>query len=640
MGTPPDTYSRIMHAIPDILRNLSQLYVSGRGSAAPSSSGTLANNTLIGLNLRGLDNSTSGFSRIPSIDNRDMKSVTGVRPALKPFVIGFIPPDILPTFVPVERNNATITTTGTSDTGSSGPIPSVEPVTLNLVPDTAGVKPAQGLSDPVYRKMADVAKNLGCSPMDVLYVLYSESRLNPGAVNYAKGADGKPDHDRPQALGMFQLTKGSAPYAGISKEQWKDFDKLPAETQLDHFQQFIKSTHSGPYNSIVQFKIANFAPSKARKAGDPNAVLYPKYRSNGKISNKWYQNSGLNPDGDITVGNVAAKVSKDLQSPEFLSQLARMKSVIGEELAIARPNGSTPSGDISVASSFIGVTDGGGSETAAAAIMATGNMNSPDPEDPLSITGRNISFSDKRSDVVDKQIKELWAQIDVANSTPSLLMLINPQEFTRNYEHQVDSPKGRRGPIVQMWLEKPLSISGKGVTAAQYAFGPTDPSSKIDYPSQGGGLTSLHRVHSLSYTNLMSLVLTYRNNGHLFTQAVTGDSQNWGIPVISMSIFIYYDGHIYIGSFDDFSVTDDAEKPFNLSYSWKFTARYEFDVTGIGDQINFLANGGPFDANAFPNALSEAVKVDQGSSVPSESSGPQSTNFPTIHLNRAPTGVT
>lgn len=212
--------------------------------------------------------------------------------------------------------------------------------------------------------------------------------------------------------------------------------------------------------------------------------------------------------------------------------------------------------------------------------MMTGNISSPEPDDPLLLVGRNLVLSDKRRDVVNKQLEELNNQIDAANSISSLLMLVNPQDFTRSYEHQIDTPKGRRGQIVHMWLEKPLSISGKGTTAAQYAFS----------PDGGGGLTNVHRVHSLSYANLMSLVMTYRNNGHLFTQAVTGDDQNFGIPVISMSVYIYYDGHIYIGSFDDFSITDDAEKPYSLSYSWKFTARYYFDVLSGDQTLSGLVN--------------------------------------------------
>ena len=150
--------------------------------------------------------------------------------------------------------------------------------------------------------------------------------------------------------------------------------------------------------------------------------------------------------------------------------------------------------------------------------------------------------------------------------------MINPREFTRSYEHTIDSVKARRGHIVHHWLEKPLSISSSGVSALQFAVN----------ASGNGGITHQNRVQSLSYRNLLSLITIYRNNGHIYTTGL-GDSLNSGIPIVSNSIFVYYDGHVYIGSFDDFSVTDSADKPFNMAYSWKFTARYDIDVSGVGD---------------------------------------------------------
>lgn len=301
-----------------------------------------------------------------------------------------------------------------------------------------------------------------------------------------------------------------------------------------------------------------------------------------------------------------------------------MESVVGHDVAVAKPSGSRPKTEtISTASSSEAP-----SSSPNASVMMSGNISSTDPVDELSITGRNIVVSDKRQDVVSKQLNELKNQIDSANRIPSLLMLINPSEFTRNYEHQVDYPKGRRGQITHMWLEKPLAISCKGVTAAQYAFGP-----------KGGGLTHMHRLHSLSYANLMSLVMMYRNNGHLYTQAITGDQHNWGIPVISMSVFIYYDSHIYIGSFDDFSVSDDAEKPFNLSYAWKFTSRYDFEVTEINDQVVSATTGINFNSGVFPRKLSISKAIDEGKAVPSEEPGPDPTSFPVVLQSEAPTGV-
>jgi hypothetical protein len=116
-----------------------------------------------------------------------------------------------------------------------------------------------------------------------------------------------------------------------------------------------------------------------------------------------------------------------------------------------------------------------------------------------------------------------------------------------------------------MWLEQPIKISGSGTTAVQYAF---------DLQSGGGGITNVNRVFSLSYQNLMSLSAFYRNNGWIYT-GETYDASNVGVPTLACSIFIYYDGHIYIGSFDSFKIEEGVEAPFTMNYSFEFTARYD-----------------------------------------------------------------
>jgi len=195
-------------------------------------------------------------------------------------------------------------------------------------------------------------------------------------------------------------------------------------------------------------------------------------------------------------------------------------------------------------------------------------LTTENASDPNINFGRNLRESDKRKPVVDAQIQALRRQLELFQAIPPLALLLNPREFTKNYEKSVDDGnKGRQKNIVHLWLEKPLSISGKGVTAAQYVL-------NID---GSGGLNHHNRIHSISYQNLMSLVLTYRNNGIAFTGSESSD-YNQGIPSIPMSLFIYYDQHMYIGSFDSFEITDSGDKPHNLEYSFKFTTRYDFPV--------------------------------------------------------------
>jgi len=202
-------------------------------------------------------------------------------------------------------------------------------------------------------------------------------------------------------------------------------------------------------------------------------------------------------------------------------------------------------------------------------IMGSAEVTNVEASDPLSSTGRNLrQIQDERQRAAQVQVQYIQRQINAVSSTPPLLWLIPPSEFNRSYEQNIDSPKGRRGHIVHTWLQQPLIISAKGKTAAQYIFN-----------VQGyGGITAENRIHSLSYRNLMSLVRMYKNNGYIYSgEGVFGES-NDGIPLYAMSLWLYHDGRIYIGSFSDFSISDSASSPYNIDYSFKFDVRYEVDV--------------------------------------------------------------
>ncbi len=193
--------------------------------------------------------------------------------------------------------------------------------------------------------------------------------------------------------------------------------------------------------------------------------------------------------------------------------------------------------------------------------------------------GRDISPSDARQEIAQKQINSLIQQIGAFRNTPPLLMLINPRSVNRSYERTVDSgTKGRQGPIVNMWTERPGVFSSRGVTAAHYALN----------GSGQGGLTQSNRIYSLSYLNLLSLVRLYRNNAVIFSGNDAADSGSLGVPIGTMSLYIYYDEKMYIGSFDSFSVEDTVDNPYNFPYTFDFTVRYEIDTKQV-NELNIRA---------------------------------------------------
>lgn len=209
-------------------------------------------------------------------------------------------------------------------------------------------------------------------------------------------------------------------------------------------------------------------------------------------------------------------------------------------------------------------------------LMSTGSVTSLETDSAGDKVGKLVEYDPSRDNVVRQQTKALRDQISIIQNTPGLLMLVNPSNFTRSHENSVDnSIKGRKGNITHIWFEKPISINGSGVTAGQYVIS----------PDGGGGITNELRIYSASYQNLLSLFAIYKTNGIIFSGAESGAES--GIRQLGYSVFIYYDNHIYVGSFDSFEIQDSGSKPHNMSYNFKFNVRYDFDVGNDGRFTDF-----------------------------------------------------
>lgn len=184
------------------------------------------------------------------------------------------------------------------------------------------------------------------------------------------------------------------------------------------------------------------------------------------------------------------------------------------------------------------------------------------------VEGRRLTedtFAEHKEDLEKNRALEtsesyIRDQAELMLDLPPLFMYINPSEFSVSYEHVVSETKTREHHVIEHWgLEQP-EISGSGEIGAFY----------IDDNEGGGGLTQTHRAHSAAYRSFMNLFMIYRNNGYLYGP----DEQ---ISLVG-SVRMFYDGTIYIGSFDDFSVSESEEKPFSIEYDFSFTVRYQKDI--------------------------------------------------------------
>ena len=175
-----------------------------------------------------------------------------------------------------------------------------------------------------------------------------------------------------------------------------------------------------------------------------------------------------------------------------------------------------------------------------------------------------------------------------------LTMLVNPKDLKFTMSKVNSSEFSRRGWITEQWGDNLDSISCSGVSGGFY--------------TQEYGLTRKFMHNSANYQYLMSLFLIFQNNGVEFTNAfniqtfaaknqvdpkalrssiqentpaqepsISAEvaSRTYPRPHTIGHILLTFDNYNFFGSFKDFSITEGAEDPFQLSYSFTFTIRGE-----------------------------------------------------------------
>jgi hypothetical protein len=182
-------------------------------------------------------------------------------------------------------------------------------------------------------------------------------------------------------------------------------------------------------------------------------------------------------------------------------------------------------------------------------------------------------FAQAQRDMVLKTQKLLQ---DMAN-TPPLQFLVNPASFKVNNEKVISQGSWTRygpSPVVEHWGDGQDKVEGSGKVAAFMAIDAAN-------DTTGPGLTRTARHYTAAYQNFLSLYQIYRNNAGLNVQdAIDGNKTN-----LSMlgSIYIYFDHTMYIGSFDEFTVSEADTAPYTLDYSFTFTVRATFLLDQVAD---------------------------------------------------------
>lgn len=518
-------------------------------------------------------------------------SLTSAKTNPKPFVVGFVPPqgsitgrlldraNSLSQQKPTENTTPTPSTSKATDTTDPG----------NTTPHPGGVPSLSDTTDPrvnprllppsFWDRYIQMCNRLGVDPKELARVLFAESGFRSGHVNYVLGKDGKPTNQA-QAKGFNQIIKSMGVKAvGMTPEQWDAMETESPDKNLEYTEGYFKKVNIKGQDA-VNIYAKNFGgyPNKdgsryANRAAqdrflssqglplDDEAIRNQNFPNAAKQDNDVKQNPGLDKDGDgrITTDALAANLPV---LPVFLAQaLDDAQARVGSDKGIS-------------SAGAVGSTDWAKSGSQNARQSASQNA---------ALAGKDLNPQDLGKRFMEAQrstILALSSAVQQMASTPPLRMLVNPSTFKVAGEAVVNnSDWSRYGPIIQHAGHDQEKIEASGTVAAFFAQ---------DLRGPGPGLTTTAAQFSKGYQNFLSLYLIYRNNGGIFLQGETGDETARSLSLVG-SVFIYYDGVLYIGKFDNFSVTRTEEKPFSLEYSFSFSVSYSFLFDRVED-VRFTYN--------------------------------------------------
>mgnify|MGYP003585684655 CR=1 FL=1 len=210
---------------------------------------------------------------------------------------------------------------------------------------------------------------------------------------------------------------------------------------------------------------------------------------------------------------------------------------------------------------------------------------------------KGLKFSATREIVLVEEIEEknlptprhvpripltMWIDYhsSVVSNPPAVTFLVNPATMSSSFTKKINTTFTRGGYVVENWGENLDVLNFTGSIGAYYVLNST-----------ANGLNRYDRSKSYSFRNLMEVFLIYANNGARYQDAGNNKGKlisSAGTTLISKraanslkttksrilsmgDVYLQYDKTLYYGTFDNFSIEEDAGKPFSLNYDFSFT---------------------------------------------------------------------
>jgi len=148
-----------------------------------------------------------------------------------------------------------------------------------------------------------------------------------------------------------------------------------------------------------------------------------------------------------------------------------------------------------------------------------------------------------------------------------ITLLINPENLNHGKTNASQTAYTRGGWIPQLWGPNQDLITATGKSAM--------------FMVSGEGAAELLKKYSFGFLNFMALVTAYKNNGYIMSDQ-TDPRKATRVPDLVTGVELSYDGQIYMGHFNNFTLDDTADSPFTFSFN------FEFVCSALSDEYNYI----------------------------------------------------
>jgi hypothetical protein len=164
-----------------------------------------------------------------------------------------------------------------------------------------------------------------------------------------------------------------------------------------------------------------------------------------------------------------------------------------------------------------------------------------------------------------------------------MVLHVNPSTMQFQYQRVVERIPTKGGFVEQHWGEAPVAINFDLATGGFMRL--YTGLSNITGPTSAGGYDAGGtRRDTIAYDKYLDMLALFHNNGAVYDSS--------GTVVFTGCIRIIFDGSMFDGWFNNFSMTETADKPYQFALTTSFTVKtdhYNLRTTYLNNNADRLS---------------------------------------------------